>query len=284
MRAPSADDARRPHDRRRRRRARTRCAPRDGARAVLKFATGPHLDFEQAAANVRSPARRAVIPRRRRCVPGCSATPASRVIELLPGEPAAQLAPAHVERVDPARRAATRRSASRGRPPWIDDIVTSVDGGPRRLLRARGAWRTLLARRRARAARSPVRRSPSPHATSKCRPTMWCTWISRPHNMLVDGDRDHGRDRLGGQHDRRRGVRPRHARLAIRSTPGSATRCSTRRVPAPTSAALPLYAAHMTLRQADWSIRFHDPAAVRGRSAIGTALLDGRRGSVGSGR
>jgi hypothetical protein len=38
--------------------------------------------------------------------------------------------------------------------------------------------------------------------------------------------------------------------------------------------ALPLYAAHMVLRQVDWSYRHHDATAVQWFTDLGTALLD----------
>ena len=84
----------------------------------------------------------------------------------------------------------------------------------------------------------------------------------------------HGRHRLGGHDDGRRGLRSRHAR-ALHLRAGRARRVARRRPPiAPTRASLPLYAAHMVLRQVDWSLRhhgrLHDPVVARSRDrAVG---------------
>ena len=87
--------------------------------------------------------------------------------------------------------------------------------------------------------------------------------FSHANVLSVDGEAHHGRRRLGGHDDRRRGLRSRHARaLHLRAAP-HATRCSRLRPDRTDARVLPLYAAHMVLRQVDWSLRNADDFTIR---------------------
>ena len=240
----------------------------EGARAVLKFATGPHLDFEQAARTCEVLRGRGY-PAPATLRTGMLDDTRFAVIELLPGEPGAQPDAGARRTRHPARRAPARRRHL-GATAVDRRHRLERDGGPRSATAStRRCARTPRRRARCSIACAP---SPSPDATSKCRRRCGAHG-SRAAQHARRRRLHHGCDRLGGQHDRRRGLRPRHVRLLHASTSGSATRCSPRRVPRTDVRALPLYAAHMTLRQTDWSIRFHDPAAVAWSIGIGTALL-----------
>ena len=99
-----------------------------------------------------------------------------------------------------------------------------------------------------------------------------------PHNTLVDGDRITGViDWEGSTTGDAAFDLVTHALytfdVGLRDALLDAARART------DADALPLYAAHMVLRQVDWSIRFHDPAAGAWSIGIGTALLD----AVGAG-
>ena len=218
--------ARRPARRRRGRAARTRSATGDGTRAVSS-STGGDLDFERAATTC------ARLRRTRLSGAGDRAHRARRrrpTTSLIGADCRARrrdrLTIAHVPRGARARRPRSAASdlpgRSRGSTTWSPASSTAASATAST----------------SRCRRTPTRRehcsvaccgSPTRPTTSTCRPTTSCTSTSRTRNMLsVDGDGDHGRHRLGGHDDGRRGLRSRHARVLHATSRSRATRCSTR--------------------------------------------------------
>ena len=183
---------------------------------------------------MRSPARRVAIP-----------APATLRTGMLGDTRFARhrVAPRRAGRAARAGARRTRhRSSSTSNATPASRRATAVDrrhrherhGGPRRLLRARGACartpRTtsalldrLCADRRVRDATSKCRRDDVVHMDFSGRTT--CSSTATAITGVIDWE---------GCDDRRRRLRPRHARL-LHVRRRSATRCSTRRVPAPTS-------------------------------------------------
>ncbi len=240
---------------------------REGARAVLKFATGPHLDFEQAARTCEVLRGRGY-PAPATLRTGMLDDTRFAVIELLPGEPGAQPAPAHVERI--IELVELQRDAGiSGRPPWIADIVSSVTEGRDGYCEHAGMrayspeTSTLLDRLCAVAESGRDVEVPTDDVVHM---------DLGPHNTLVDGDCITGViDWEGSTTGDAAFDLVTYAfytlDVGLRDTLLDAARART------DVRALPVYAAHMTLRQTDWSIRFHDPAAVAWSIGIGTALL-----------
>ena len=182
-----------------------------------------------------------------------------------------------VEQTDgraPARRCGARRDASSARSGLARRHVARRHGqqrdvdGRRRLLRARGDARAL--RRDARAARPPAAHR---RQSTRCRRADRDVvhYDFSPYNILADGDRITGVVDWGGVTPRRRRLRPRDARVLHLRLRG-ARRAARRRPAAHRPRALALYAAHMVLRQVDWSLR-HRPVDVDWFVGIGSALL-----------
>ena len=198
----------------------------DGTRAVLKFATGPHLDFERAARTC-DVLRGRGYPAPATLRTGMLDDTRFAVIELLPGEPGAQPRAGARRTHHRARRAPARR--------WHLGATAvdrrhrhECDGGPRRLLRARGACaayspetRALLDRLRAVAESGRDADVPTDDVVHMDLGRTTRSSTATRITGVIDWE---------GSDDRRRGLRPRHVRLlhARRRAPRHVARRGTR--------------------------------------------------------
>jgi Ser/Thr protein kinase RdoA (MazF antagonist) len=239
----------------------------DGTSAVLKLFTGDVFDFNAPSAFIETLRARGY-PAPRIYAAGVIDGVRYEVQERLAGEPLEQPARAHVEPLH-ALIERQRDVGFPGRAPWVDDIVTSVLDGrsgycEHAAMRAHSdATRELLDR---------LQRVADAASGVDVATTDVVHYDFSPYNILVSGDRITGVIDWDGAtsgdaafdlvtlaaftYDY--GVRDQLLVVAATMTD---------------PAAIALYAAHMVLRQVDWSLRNHDDATVQWFMGIGDALL-----------
>jgi hypothetical protein len=262
-----------------------------GARAVLKFDDGPHLDFERAA-RVTSALRARGYPAPTTIATGSIGTTRYGVVELLSGSPGARLSaallPRVVELVDMQRGIGQRGIDERrigqrgidqrgidqrgielsGGTPWLDDIATSVVDG-----RTGYCEHTMMARysRETRALLDRLRGIAAAHANLDVPTDDIVHTDFHTDNMLVN------KDVITGVIDWE-GATSGDAAFDLVTQSLYAPEHRTALLDAARMrtdpAVLPLYAAHMALRQVDWSIRHHTDAEVRWYLDESAALLE----------
>ena len=227
-----------------------RCARRAQARRRRRRSTS------SAPRRRRRTARARLSGAARSCGPGASTRSTTSVAERLPGEPIDRPTLDAAPAVARARRRCSATSACRsaalgrrhGRRAWSTAASATASTTPMRTHSDRDA-------RTARSA-APDRRRGRATSTSPTDDVVHFDF-SPCERAVGDGDAHHGRRRLGGRDERRRGLRSRHARARTPTTAPCATRCSRAAAERTDPRVLPLYAAHMVLRQVDWSLRHH---------------------------
>jgi aminoglycoside phosphotransferase len=186
------------------------------------------------------------------------------LIELLPGEPVRQVTPVLVPEILSVHELLYDLGGP-GRAPWIDDMVTSVTEGrsgycEHAALRARHP--ELLDRLRATAARAEDADTPTTDAVH---------YDFSPLNILAAGDRVTGVVDWNGATTGDASFDL--VTLAFYTDDPEAHATLLDRARARTDPrALHLYAAHMVLRQLDWSLRYH-PDQLHQFTDLGLALL-----------
>ena len=236
----------------------------DGSAAVLKIDAGDVLDFGSAFALTESlRARGYLVPAMLR--QGEIDGVAYELTELVPGEPLQQLTGAHLPQVV-ALNELQRDIGLPGRSPWIAHMVASVldgcDGSCE--LEAMRSQPVLLDRIQ------EIAR----HATDVAAPTGDVVHYDfSPYNILADGDRvtavvDWQGATAGDAAFDLVTLAYYTYDFGLRDALLDHARARSDRQ------ALELYAAHMVLRQVDWSLRHHDDTTVWWHRGIGEALLD----------
>jgi len=245
----------------------------DGRRAVLKFDDGNVLDFAFAA--------EVVVALHARGYPAPATIATGRigaiqydVSELVPGEPIGQPAAAHVAPLV-ALIDVQRDVGLTGRRPWVEDVVTSLTEG-------RHGYCELETLRRANPGLlNRLQRIADERASVEPATTDVVHFDFSPFNVLGDVDR------ITGVVDWQGATSGDAAfdlvtmayythEIALRDSLLDAARART------DPRALPLYAAHMVLRQVDWSLRHDDATTVRWFTDLGAALLDVLEAESGS--
>ena len=237
-----------------------------GAHAVLKFDDGPHLDFERAA-RVTSALRARGYPAPATIATGSVDAARYALVELVRGAMPPELTPSLLAEVFELVEL-QRDVGLPPRAPWLEDVITSVVDGrtgycEHAAMSAHSEeTRTLLDRLRAIA---------TAHADVDVPTDDIVHTDFHTDNMLADGDEitavidwegatsgDVAFDLVT------QALYAPQYRAALMDAARTLT----------DPRALPLYAAHMVLRQVDWSIRHHTPIAVRWYLDEGAALLE----------
>jgi aminoglycoside phosphotransferase len=243
----------------------------DGRRAVLKIDDGPHLDFERAARTCDALRARGY-PAPRSFRTGAIDDARFGINELLPGTQLDAVGIVHVARV--VELVDLQRDLGLpGRRPWIDEMVTSVTEG-RVGYCEHGAMTAHSTETRAlldRVRRVAGETRDLDVATDDVVHTDFCN-----ANMLVDGDSITGIVDWEGSTSGdaafdlvTQALYAHEVRDALLESARSRT----------DPRALHLYAAHMVLRQVDWSLRHHGAAEARWYIDAGVSLLE----AVGAG-
>lgn len=239
----------------------------DGARAVLKLHTGDVLDLGAPSALVDALRARGY-PAPATLARGAIDGSAYELQELLPGKPLEQLAPAMLASVL-AINALQRDIGAIGRGPWVDEMVTSIlDGRTGYCEHAAMAehsdeTRALLER---------LFRIADGARAVQVSDTDVVHFDFSPYNVLTDGDRIAGVVDWNGATN---GDAAFDLVTLATYTYDDAVRDELLGAAAAATDvdALPLYAAHMVLRQVDWSLRHDDETTVEWFLGISTALL-----------
>jgi hypothetical protein len=242
-----------------------------GARAVLKYDDGSHLDFTRAARTV-DVLRARGYPAPAYLRTGAVGAVRFGITELAPGTPLDALGPEHLATVCGLVNL-QRAVGIAPRRPWIEDMVTSVTDG-----RAGYCEHASLATHSAETAAllAHLRRTAAATRDIDVPLDDAVHMDFHARNMLHDGHRItavvdwEGSTTGDGAFDL---VTQAFYADALRGPLLDAARART------DPRALQLYAAHMALRQVDWSIRHHGPEAVQWAIATAGALLD----AVGAG-
>jgi Ser/Thr protein kinase RdoA (MazF antagonist) len=239
----------------------------DGARAVLKFHTDDVLDLDAPSALVDALRARGY-PAPATLSKGARDGTVYEIQEWLPGEPMEQLTPALLPQVL-ALNARQQDVGRIGRGPWIDEMVTSVLEG-----------RTGYCEHAAMAAHSDEARALLDRLFRIADGARRVQVSDRdvvhydfsPYNVLAAGDRITGVVDWGGATN---GDAAFDLVTLATYTYDYAIRDALLAAAAEQTDpdALALYAAHMVLRQVDWTIRHHEELEVRWFLGIGTDLL-----------
>jgi Ser/Thr protein kinase RdoA (MazF antagonist) len=239
----------------------------DGTRAVLKLYTGDALD--------RGPPEGVTDALRARGYPA-PAILAKGVVDgtgyeiqaWLPGEPVEALTPALLPHALELN-ARQRNVGLSGRRPWLDDVVTSVLEG-----RTGYCEHTAMAEHsdETRALLDRLRRIADDARNVDVADTDVVHYDFSPYNILASGDRITGVVDWDGATSGDAAfdlvtLATYTYDFGLRDALLAAAAAST------DPRALALYAAHMVLRQVDWSLRHHDEATVEWFLGIGAALL-----------
>jgi hypothetical protein len=238
----------------------------DGTQAVLKLFTGDVLDLG-APASVTDTLRARGYPAPATFAAGAVDGTGYRLIELLAGEPVEELSAGLLPNV--FELIALQRDVGLvGRQPWVDDMVTSVVDG-----------RTGYCEHAAMAAHSDetralldrLRRIADDARNVSVATADVVHYDFSPYNILASGDRITGVVDWDGATS---GDAAFDLVTLASYTYDDAVRDELLAVAAATDPrALALYAAHMVLRQVDWSLRHHDEGTVEWFLGIGVALL-----------
>jgi len=239
----------------------------DGARAVLKLHTGDVLDLGAPSALVDALRARGY-PAPATLASGAVDGSAYELQELLPGEPLEQLAPAMLASVL-AINALQRDIGAIGRGPWIDEMVTRILHGRigycehAAMAEHSDETRALLERLFRIADGARAVQAPDADVVH---------FDFSPYNVLTDGDRIAGVVDWNGATN---GDAAFDLVTLATYTYDDAVRDELLGAAAASTDvdALPLYAAHMVLRQVDWSLRHDDETTVEWFLGISTALL-----------
>jgi hypothetical protein len=240
----------------------------DGSRAVLKIYTGDVLDLG-APDGVTDALRARGYPAPATFAKGAVDGTGYEIQSWLLGEPVEELTAALVPSV--LELIALQRDIGlTGRRPWLDDVVTSVLDGRTgycehaAMAEHSDATRALLDR---------LRRIADHARNADVAETDVVHYDFSPYNILASGDRITGVVDWDGATSGDAAfdlvtLATYTYDFAVRDELLTAAAAST------DPRALALYAAHMVLRQVDWSLRHHDEATLEWFLGIGTALLE----------
>ncbi|MDQ1479591.1 MAG: hypothetical protein QOI44_452 [Actinomycetota bacterium] len=239
----------------------------DGHPAVLKLYSGEVLDLG-APSDLVDALRARGYPAPATLSKGALDGTVYEIQEWLPGEPIEQLTPAHVPQVL-ALNALQRDVGLMGRGPWIDEMVTSVLEGRTgycehtAMAEHSDATRELLAR---------LLRIADGARGLRVSDTDVVHYDFSPYNVLAGGDRITGVVDWDGATNGDAAfdlvtIATYTYDYPIRDALLAAAAERT------DPDALALYAAHMVLRQVDWTIRHHEELEVQWFLGIGTDLL-----------
>jgi aminoglycoside phosphotransferase len=237
----------------------------DDTRAVLKFTRGGHLDFERAAV-VTAALRARDYPAPATLATGTVDGVRYGLTELMPGSPLPELTAAFLPRViDLVDR--QQAVGLPGRAPWVLDMVTSVVDG-RAGYCEHAAMQSYSSETAAFLDR--LRTIAAAHADVDVASDDVVHTDFHTRNMVAVGDEVTGVfDWEGATSGDRTFDLVTQALYAPNFRAALLEAAAHRTDPR----ALELYAAHMALRQVDWSIRHHGPAEVRWALDQGNALL-----------
>jgi Ser/Thr protein kinase RdoA (MazF antagonist) len=239
----------------------------DGTRAVLKLHTGDVLELGTPE-GVTDALRARGYPAPATLAKGTVDGTGYEIQAWLPGEPVEALTPALLPHALDLI-ALQRDIGLRGRRPWLDDVVTSVLEG-----RTGYCEHAAMAEHsdETRALLDRLRRIADDARNLDVTDTDVVHYDFSPYNILATGDRITGVVDWDGATSGDAAfdlvtLATYTYDLGLRDELLAAAATST------DPRALALYAAHMVLRQVDWSLRHHDGATVEWFLGIGTALL-----------
>jgi Ser/Thr protein kinase RdoA (MazF antagonist) len=239
----------------------------DGHPAVLKLYSGDVLDLG-APSDLVDALRARGYPAPATLSKGALDGTVYEIQEWLPGEPIEQLTPARLPQVL-ALNARQRDVGLMGRGPWIDEVVTSVlDGRTGYCEHAAMAAHS----NETRALLDRIFRIADGARRLQVSDSDVVHYDFSPYNVLAEGDRITGVVDWDGATNGDAAfdlvtLASYTYDYAIRDALLAAAAAQT------DPDALALYAAHMTLRQVDWSLRNHGEAEVAWFMGIGTDLL-----------
>jgi Ser/Thr protein kinase RdoA (MazF antagonist) len=239
----------------------------DGHPAVLKLFSGDVLDLG-APSDLIDALRARGYPAPATLSKGALDGTVYEIQEWLPGEPIEQLTPARLPQVL-ALNARQRDVGLMGRGPWIDEVVTSVlDGRTGYCEHAAMAAHS----NETRALLDRIFRIADGARRLQVSDSDVVHYDFSPYNVLAEGDRITGVVDWDGATNGDAAfdlvtLASYTYDYAIRDALLAAAAAQT------DPDALALYAAHMTLRQVDWSLRNHGEAEVAWFMGIGTDLL-----------